>query len=215
MKELRRQVGRFVLLFAVVLAVLVPLWGFIAPPYARAVVAAARPAFRLVERSDVTVVDARDGEAWVFRQIGDGRIAPFTVFDRYTFFALAAVVALFAASPGLGWRRRAVRGLVGIVGLFCAHVLYVIASIELAYVAMGLSSAGPWLTRMLDVWQTAVRIFWEAAPIAIWLAGCAGPWKRDWKERRAREEEMLDCAEKECRIEAGMAQWNTGEGRAK
>jgi len=185
--RLPARVGRFVLVFLMALAALTALWSFAAPTYTRGIAALARPLFRLMESPNVTVLDVQGAETWIYRIVGEHEIAAFTWFDRYTFFAIVPLIALFVATPGLGWRRRIVRGLLGIGALSVAHVCYVVVSVELAYAAMGLRTVGPLAARTLDGWQITVRVLWEAAPIAIWVALTYGAWKKVFAQLRNEE----------------------------
>ncbi len=180
MSRLVRHVGRFLLLFTLALGVLTPLWGLAAPHYGRLAASVARPLFHIVESPDVTVVDADDAEVWILRRLDDRRVAPFLYFDRYTFFAVIPLIALFAATPGLGVRRRAARGLAGLLMLFALQVGYLVAAVELAYVAGGLTASGGFLSRTSEGWQILVRVLWEGGPLAIWIALTAGEWRRLW-----------------------------------
>lgn len=168
-----RLVGRFALWFTLALTVLAAAWELAAPRYSAAVSAVAQPVFRAVEREDVTMLSTQKDELWIFRRVGEGRIGPFMFFDRYAFFALVPLIALFAATPGLRLGRRALRALCGSAVLFLVHVAYVVASVELSYAAAGLTAGGPH-----EATQWAVRLLWEAAPIVIWLALTAGAWIR-------------------------------------
>jgi len=187
MSRLVRHVGRFLLLFTLALGVLTPLWGLAAPHYGRLAASAARPLFHTVESSDVTVVDTQGGEVWILRRLDDRRVAPFLYFDQYTFFAVIPLIALFAATPGLGVRRRAVRGFAGLVMLFVLQVGYLVAAVELAYAAGGLAATGGFLSRTLGGWQILVRVLWEAGPVVIWIALTASEWRRLWGGFRAPE----------------------------
>jgi len=181
------RVGRFVLVFLMALAAVAALWSFVSPTYTRGIAALARPLFRLMESPNVTVLDVQGAETWIYRIVGEHEIAAFTWFDRYTFFAIVPLIALFVATPGLRWRRRIVRGLLGIGALSIVHVGYVVASVELAYAAMGLRAVGPLAARTLDGWQITVRVLWEAAPIAIWVALTYGAWKKVFAQLRNEE----------------------------
>jgi len=178
-------VGRFLLIFVAVLALLAGIWRFAAPGYAWAVAGLAGPVFRLMEADDVTRIEARGDELWVLREIMAGRNAPFTWFDRYVFFAIIPLIALFAATPGLGLGARLLRTAGGLLVLLGVHVLYVVASVELSYAAIGLTRVGPMTARMLDAWQVMVRILWEAAPIAIWFSLTFSAWRRRFAGLRA------------------------------
>jgi hypothetical protein len=161
---------RFVLVFAVVTAGLAALWPRVAPPVASAVTALARPVFRLVEEPNLTVLDVQGDTLGVYRIVGEGRIAPVVVFDRYLYFAVVPLLALFAATPGLGLRRRATRAAIAVACLIFIQVGYLVASVELLY-AVG---AG----RAVGEWPVAVRTLWEFAPILLWATLTAGAWMR-------------------------------------
>ena len=179
------MIGRFLLIFVLMLGALTALWGTIAPAYTWAAATLVGPAFRLVESPNVTSVEARGDELWILREIADGRSALFTWFDRFAFFAAIPLLALLVATPGLGLLARLVRIGVGLVALLFVHVAYLVASIELSYAAIGLLHVGPLAARMLDAWQILVRILWEAAPILIFVACTLGAWKRTFERLRA------------------------------
>jgi hypothetical protein len=160
------------------MAVLAGLWSFLAPAYSTAVTGVARPLFRLFEAPNATVLEARGAEIWIYRIVGPGQVAPFTWFDRYTFFAVIPLLALLLATPGLGWRRRLTRSGIGLGVLFLIHTGYLVASVELSYAAIGLTPIGPFLARTIDLWQVGVRVLWEAAPVAIWVLLTLGAWKQ-------------------------------------
>jgi hypothetical protein len=181
---LTRRLLRFVTIFLVVTAVLAGLWSFIVPGTTAAVTGLARQLFRIVESPNVSVLELKDAEIWVYRIVGPGEIAPFTWFDRYSFFALIPLLALLVATPGLGWRRRLVRLGIGIGALLLVHTGYLVASVELSYAALGLTSVGPFFARTLDLWQVGVRVLWEAAPVAIWILLTFGAWRRLFQENR-------------------------------
>jgi hypothetical protein len=175
---------RFVVIFLVAMAVMAGLWSFIAPGYSAAVTGLAKPLMHLVEAPNVSVLETRGAEIWIYRIVGPGEIAPFTWFDRYTFFAVIPLLALLVATPGLGWLRR-LGGLAGGLGaLLLVHAGYLVASAELSYAALGLASAGPFLARTLDLWQVGVRVLWEAAPVAIWILLTFGAWRRILRRNR-------------------------------
>jgi hypothetical protein len=173
-----KRVVRFVAIFLVVTAVMAGLWSFIAPGYSAAVTGLSRPLFRLVESPNASVLELRGAEIWIYRIVGPGEIAPFTWFDRYTFFAVIPLLALLVATPGLGWSRRFGRLAGGVGALLLVHVGYLVASVELSYAALRLAPVGPFLARTLDLWQVGVRVLWEAAPVAIWILLTLGAWRR-------------------------------------
>ncbi len=207
MRSSARLVGRFALVFAAALAVLTAVWIFAAPRYGAAVSAVAQPTLRWVESPDVTVLSAQDNAVWAYRTVGDNRVAPFMFFDRYAFFAIIPLVALFAATPGLRIRERAVRALAGVCILFLVHVFYVVASIELSYAAAGLTPGGPH-----TIAQWVVRLVWEAAPIVIWLALTAGAWIRALRAVRAGDVGCVRRAEGSAGTGRIIA-WTPREGR--
>jgi len=176
-KRLSRSILRFVVVFAACLAVLAALWPRVTPLYTSAVATIARPLFRLVETPNMTVLDVRGDELGIYRIVGEGQITPIVLFDRYLFFAVVPLIALFAATPALGLRRRMTRTALGLVGLFALHVAYLVASVELIYAfASGHAVEGL---------QISVRILWESAPVLIWATLTTGAWKRVLEDHRA------------------------------
>jgi hypothetical protein len=181
---LMKTLLRFAVIFLVAMAVMVGLWSFIAPGYSAAVTGLARPLLHLVEVPNASVLEVRGAEIWIYRIVGPGEIAPFTWFDRYTFFAVIPLLALLVATPGLGWLRR-LSGLAGGLGaLLLVHAGYLVASVELSYAALGLASVGPVIARTLDLWQVGVRVLWEAAPVAIWILLTFGAWRQILRRKR-------------------------------
>jgi len=182
---LTRLILRFVAVFLVTMGILAGLWAFLAPGYATAVTGLARPIFHLVETPNASVLEVCGAEIWIYRIVGPGEIAPFTWFDRYTFFAVIPLLALFVATPGLGWLRRLSRLGLGAGVLLIVHAGYLVASVELSYAAIGLTPVGPFLSRSLDLWQLGVRVLWEAAPVAIWIGLTLGAWRRTFRGIRS------------------------------
>jgi hypothetical protein len=156
-------------IFALCLVALVAAWPRISGPYAAAIEQVVRPTLHAIEATDPTVVHRNGDEIWVFRQVGEGRVTPVVWFDRYAFFAIVPLLALLMATPGLGLRGRALRTVGALTALFLFHVTYIVASVELLY-------AASW-TRSLGGVQLMVRVLWEAAPVAIWIAFTAGTWR--------------------------------------
>jgi hypothetical protein len=192
MGPLSAMVLRFVGLFIAVLIALAVAWPAIVPAYTRWATATARLGFYAIESPNVSVLEARGDELWVYRIIGPGTIQPYTWFDRYTFFAVIPLVALFAATPGLGLLGRLTRLGIGLGLLFLLQTGFVVASIRLSYAAIGLAEVGPFVARTLAGCQVLTRVLWEAAPLGIWVALTAGAWSRRLKslrdeQRRGRE----------------------------
>ncbi len=186
MSLLARRMARFLLVFAIALAALVPLWSVLASTYTQAVSALARPGFRAVEPDHVTVLDAQRDELWIYRRVGERSIAPFTIYDRYAFFAVLPLVAMLVATPGIRWRRRLLLIAIAVVAQGVTHAALVVASIELAYVDMGLAAVGTAAARILAGVEILVRLLWEASPVALWIALTFGAWKRLWADARTR-----------------------------
>lgn len=213
MSRLTKRVALFLLVFIVTTAVLIPLWDLAAPHYERLAAGVARPLFHVLERPDVTVVDARGGEIWILRRLDEQRVTPFLFFDRYAFFAVIPLLALFVATPGLGVLRRALRAFAGMAALFVLQVLYVVVAVELAYAAAGLSTPAPLVSGALDGWQVLVRILWEAGPLLIWVALSWGAWRRFVRELRAQSDGVVESAESRRRGRgARLGETDTREG---
>lgn len=207
MRGCSRLAGRFALVFVAALAVLAVAWTVVAPPYGTAVSAAAQPLFRVVERPNVTVLSAEADKVWAFRRVGEDRVAPFMFFDRYAFFAVVPLLALFLATPSLRWGRRAALAAGGVAALFAVHVLYVVASVELSYSAVGLAAGGTQETS-----QVAVRLLWEASPIVIWLAFTIGAWRRAFATLQASAPGNVLRPQRAAGTEGALA-WTPREGR--
>ncbi|MEW5825647.1 MAG: hypothetical protein AB1778_02345 [Candidatus Bipolaricaulota bacterium] len=188
-----RTVARFLAAFLLFLIPASLAWVPLAPAYHAAVAGAVRPALRWVERDDVSVVSAQGEDLGVYRKIGGDRVAPFMTFDRYAFFALVPLLALLAATPGVRAAGRIWRMIAAGAALYLVHVLYVVASVGLAYAALGLSGDAPHAAL-----QTAVRWCWEAAPIVLWLVLTAGAWRRVLFGRAADSEGSMPVRPRGC-----------------
>jgi hypothetical protein len=173
---------RFLLVMIASLAVMTALWTWIAPGYGWATAKISEPVFRAVESPNLTTIEVRGAEIWVLRDVPGSGPTPFTWFDRYVSWSLVPLVALLCATPGLGLRRRFVRLAIGVGALMVAQAIYLVASVELAYAVVIYG-------RSLGALQIGVRILWEAAPIALWIALTGGTWKRLWNAERSVKKE--------------------------
>jgi hypothetical protein len=191
MSPLAAMLLRFIGIFVAVLILLALIWPLITPVITQLATRVARVGFHIAESPNVSVLEARGDELWVHRIVGPGQIKPFTWFDRYTFFALIPLMALFAATPGLGWMKRLTRLGMSLVLLFIIQTSYVVVSVQLSYAAIGLTMVGPIAARMLDGWQMLVRVLWEAAPLVLWVGFTASTWARQL--RGLRKEQKLCC----------------------
>lgn len=142
-------------------------WGYIIPAYNRMIASAASPIFRLVERDNVTAVRADGSRLLIGRHTDDGTIQPFLYFDPYIYFGIIPLIAILVAIPGPGIFLKLRRTLIGIAILFIVHVIYLIGSIELTYVALGLHPVGAISKRILDWTQILLRILWQVSPVLI------------------------------------------------
>lgn len=200
MSPLAALLLRFIGIFVAVLIVLALTWPVIAPATTRLATSVARMGFHVVESPNVSVLEARGDELWVHRIVGPGQIKPFTWFDCYTFFALIPLIALFAATPGLGWIKRFTRLAMSLVLLFLIQISYVVVSVQLTYAAIGLTSVGPLAARMLDGWQVLVRVLWEAAPLVLWVAFTASTWTRHLRGIREGQESRREAQSKGIKV---------------
>jgi len=200
MSPLAAMLLRFIGLFVAVLILLALAWPVIAPATTQLATRIARVGFHMVESPNVSVLEARGDELWVHRIVGPGQIKPFTWFDRYTFFALIPLIALFVATPGLGWIKRITRLAISLVLLFSIQTSYVVASVQLTYAAIGLTAVGPIAARTLDGWQVLVRVLWEAAPLVLWVAFTASTWTRQLRGMRDRQKSHREARSKGIRV---------------
>ena len=191
---------RFVGIFVAVLLLLALAWPVIAPAITQMATRVARVGFHLVESPNVSVLEARGDELWVDRIVGPEQTSPFVWFDRYTFFAVIPLIALFAATPGLGWVKRFARLAIGLGLLFLIQTSYVVVSVQLTYAAIGLTSVGPMAARMLDGWQVLVRVLWEAAPLVLWVAFTASTWARQLRGMREEQKRHREARSKGVKV---------------
>ena len=165
--------GWFIIAFIVLLIT----WGYFIPVYNWAIASAASPVFNMVESDNVTVVHADGSKLLIGRHTEDGTIRPFLYFDPYIYFGIIPLIALLIAVPGPGLFRRLQRTFIGIAILFIVHVVYLIGSIELTYVAVGLHAVGATSKRILDWVQILLRILWQVSPVFIAVLLSIGFWR--------------------------------------
>jgi len=176
MPPLMAMLLRFIGIFVAVLILLALAWPVIAPAYTWLATGVSRVWFHVLEAPNVSVLEAKGAELSVYRIVGEGLVRLVAWFDRYTFFAVIPLIALFAATPGLGWKRLLVGLGVCLATLLLIQTAYVAVSVQLLYAAMGLTYVGPVAARMLDGWQVLVRVLWEAAPLVLWAAFTSRAW---------------------------------------
>jgi len=152
-------------------------WGYVVPIYNWMVASAASPLFKMVESDNVTVLRADGSLLLVGRRAVDGTIQPFLYFDPYIYFGIIPLIALLIGVPGPGILRRLRRTLIGIAILFVVHVIYLIGSIELTYVAVGLHPIGATSKHILDWMQVLLRILWQVSPVLIAVLLSIGFWR--------------------------------------
>ena len=191
---------RLVSIFVAVLILLALAWPAVVPVTTQLATRVARVGFHIAESPNVSVLEARGDELWVHRIVGPGQIKPFTWFDRYTFFALIPLIALFFATPGLGMVKRFAWMAISLVLLFLIQTSYVVVSVQLAYAAIGLTTVGPFAARVLDGWQLLVRVLWEAAPLLLWAAFTATTWMRQLRELREEMEKHRKPRKKNIKV---------------
>ena len=177
---------RFTALFLVFFVLIAIAWTLIIPFYNQLIVGGAGVLFSIVEHPNITRVHAQGDRVYISRyEEGWQEPAPFLELSRYIYFGLAPFLALFLATPELGKGRRLKLILIGSVILIFFHVLYLVSSVELAYVFVGCSEVGSLLYRVLDWSQVLLRILWEVVPILIWALLTHRIW---WKQAPAQEQ---------------------------
>jgi len=176
---------RFALLFLIFFVLVAIVWAFFVPCYNFLVVSTARIIFSLVESPNVTSIRAQGDSVTIYRNVeGMQATVPFSGFSRYIYFGVVPFLALFLATPGFGKARKLKLVLIGGILLFLCHVIYLVSSIELAYVFVGCRKVGPLLYRILDWTQVLLRVLWELSPILIWALLTHKIW---WKPGSASE----------------------------
>lgn len=166
-EEQRFVFTRFIVCFLIVFALLAIAWGYMMPGYNKLVVSVAGSAVRVVERDNVTFLQARGDELWIERRRDTGALEDFSYFDPYIYFGLVPLIALLFAIPGPGLLRRMRRTLFGIGLMFLTHVVYIVGSVEMTYAAIGLRHVSASGRPILDWAQIFLRIVWQVAPVLI------------------------------------------------
>lgn len=178
-RGLHSQLLRFAGWFAVVLVAVALLWPFLAPAYNRIIVAGTSLLLALVEEPNVTVVRADAETAWIYRRVpGISEPLAFSSFSLYTYVGLVPLVALFLATPGLGWKRRGILTGIGVLLLILFHIVYLVITVKLLYVFCGLDEVGNVAYRVYDWGQIMVRVVWEASAVLLWVALTLGHWRK-------------------------------------
>ncbi len=169
----------FAMVFGVTFIVLLAVWGTAIPLYNRVIVLSAAPLFHAVEEPNVTAVRADGSEVWIYRTGPKGELEPFSYFDPYMYFGIVPLLALLIATPGPGWVKWGTRIGTGVVLMFLTHVIYLVGSVELTYAAIGLNPVLMARKPLLDWMQMLLRIFWQAAPMIIYVAISFEFWRRE------------------------------------
>ena len=170
--------------FALFLIAAALLWPFVAPVYNRMIVTGAGLLLALVEAPNITVVRTDAETAWIYRRVpGISEPQAFSNFSLYTYVGLVPLVALFLATPGLGWKRRGTLTAFGVLLLMLFHIVYLVITVKLLYIFCGLDEVGGVAYRVYDWGQIMVRVIWEASAVLLWMALTFGHWRKlVWKK---------------------------------
>ena len=139
------------------------------PTYNRLVVGPARVVFSIVERPNVTRIEARGAEILVYRSDApQEKPRLFQGFTPYVYVAFVPLVALLLATPNLGWLKRCKLTVLGLIILASFHVAYVVAAVRFGYAAYGLTEVTGAKWYLYDWAQIVFRIMWDIIAIFIW-----------------------------------------------
>ncbi len=93
------------------------------------------------------------------------------VDSRLIVVNLPLLITLVLVTPGMRWQRRAVRGVIGVVVLFSAHVAVLITKVQVVLISAKHPLAGSqaFWSMVDDFFEVVGKTFF---PIVIWLALC-------------------------------------------
>lgn len=175
---------RFLLTFLLLLAV----WRFISPFYARAMAVAGQGLLRAVSLLPTgSRLEARENRVWIFRPVtktdGTSAMAGINVLDEATYFNLVILLSLIVATTFLSWSAMAGASAIGLAILALLHLsdLYVKLKWTAIFPGLRLSGVVPEVASPLTLktfeWLYAFFSLFGFGlfPIVIWV-GVVNLW---------------------------------------
>ncbi len=183
--------ARFLLAFLLLLAI----WPFASPLYARAMAAAGGAVLdRLSLLPPGSHLEARDRRVWIFRPVtkadGSQGMAGINVLDDATYFNFVLLASLIVATPSIGWSGKAKAFCLGSVVLASLHLADLYVKLKWTGTYPGLRGYGvipeaaspaalksyEWLYAFFSV------IGFGLFPILVWIGVISLWWARGAKD---------------------------------
>jgi hypothetical protein len=181
--------GRLLVTFLILLA----LWPFVSPLYARAMAAAGTTVLTTLSvLPPGSHLEARDRRVWVFRPVtkvdGSPGTAGMNVLDDNTYFNFVLFISLIAATP-LPWIRKAKAAALGAAVLGSLHLVDLYVKLKWTAIYPGLRAHGvvpePASAATLKVLEWLYAFFsvlgFGLFPILIWIGVVSLWWDRGKK----------------------------------
>lgn len=180
--------ARFLVTFVLLLAI----WPFVSPLYARATAAAGGTVLKALALLPTgSHLEARDRRVWMFRPVtkvdGSRGMAGVNVLDDTTFVNLLLLPSLIVATPSLGWMNRAKALGLGAGLLWLLHLADLYVKLKWISIFPGLSlhgvvpdAASPATLKLFE-WLYAFFsvIGFGLFPILVWIGVVSLCWRRE------------------------------------
>jgi len=174
----QRELFRLILRTLACFVLCAIVWVLATPLYNRVVAGASGLLFSIVESNDVTTVRTSDDGLVIYRQDPGRDPRPFMELSRYLYVGLVPMLALLLGTPHLGALRRLRVVALGVLMLFLFHVLYLVLSVELIYVVLGLSDVSATGAQFCAWAEVMLRVLDEVVAILIWALLAFRIWWR-------------------------------------
>ncbi len=179
--------ARFLLTFALLLAV----WSFVSPLYARGMAAAGGT---LLDAASLlppgSRLEARDRRVWIFRPVtktdGSRAVAGVNVLDDATTFNFVLLISLIAATPSLRWRGQAKALCLGLAVLALLHLADLYVKLRWTAIYPGLRQVGvipeaasPATVKIFEWLYAFFSVLgFGLFPILVWIGAVSLWWPR-------------------------------------
>jgi hypothetical protein len=180
----------FTLQFLLTFLLLLALWPFTSPLYARFTAAAGGTLLRTIALlPSGGHLEARENRVWVFRPVtridGTTATAGVNVLDEATYFNLVILVSLIVATPSLGWGGKGGAAASGVVVLWLLHLTDLYVKLKWTAIFPGLRLRGvvpePATLVTVKTFEWLYAFFsvvgFGLFPILVWL-GVARLWRK-------------------------------------
>lgn len=178
---------RFLLTFLLLLAV----WRFISPFYARAMAVTGQGLLRTVSLLPPgSRLEARENRVWVFRPVtradGTSAMAGINVLDEAIYFNLVILLSLIVATPSLRWSAMAGASAIGLAVLALLHLSDLYVKLKWTAIFPGLRLSGvipdvasPLTLKVFEWLYAFFSLFgFGLFPVVIWIGVVSLWWDR-------------------------------------